>query len=127
MVLIGNSFPQSLIRKTVVTRPIFLSDAKELLKGGFDSFWGHTNTIRAASEILGVDVTPKSKYLQPDGTYRPAVELDDDLNPYFDGKSYTSIILLSPEYERGYRPKIGEEVSADKIVAWQTLLMTFGN
>lgn len=117
-ILLGNVFPTSLVKRQVLIEPIALDEAKRLLAGGYDSFWGHTNTLLAAKEQLGVDVAPK--------TERPALKLDQEGLPYLvEGEVAMKIILLSPSYKEGFRPAIGEEVSTDDIVGWTALLVTF--
>ena len=116
-ILIGNTYPTALIRRRVVVTPISLKEAKRLLKDGFKSFWGHSNTIQVANKQLGIDVTPK--------TERPALSLTEDNFPSLNGKTFKQVLVLSSSCSGTYRPKIGEEVPEDKIVGWQCLLWDF--
>lgn len=113
-ILLGNTYPPALVRRRVVITPITLEAAIKLLANGFESFWGHTNTIQAANEQLGVDVRPK--------TERPAVILDKEGFPSLNGIIATKVLVLSPNYANGFRPQIGEEVPLEKLTGWQCLL-----
>ena len=77
------------------------------------SFWGHSNTLAAAREILGVDVAPAVE--------RPAVVLTDENLPSLDGAEARECWVLSPDYAPGFRPAPGEEVPPEKILGWQVL------
>lgn len=118
-ILVGNTYPPALIRRPVQVTPITLEQAQGLLKRGFVSFWGHTNTLAAAREQLGVDVTPE--------TERPAIVLDSDNFPTCEGVTANQVLVLSPTYTAGFRPEIGskEEIPADKVIGWQCLLFDF--
>ncbi|HNC45164.1 MAG TPA: hypothetical protein PLU80_13440 [Acidobacteriota bacterium] len=117
-VLFGNIYPTSLVRRSTLMTPISISDARQLLETGFTSYWGHSNTARAASELLGIDVIPS--------TDRPAVTLDPDTKlPTLNGCSFNQVVVLSPEYRSGFRPQPGVEVEAGDILGWQCLLVTF--
>lgn len=113
MQLIGNSFPLSLIRREVIITPCAITQLQECLKGDphIASFWGHTNTVGAASSFLGYDLTPR--------TARPAITLNGEALPFFEGRSYETCWILSPDYVEQFRPAIGEEVPAEKIRSWQ--------
>ena len=113
-VLIGNTFPLSLIRRRVEIAPVALAELVALLQNRpVASFWGHTSTIHAANAILGIDVTP--------ATARPPIQLSPDGLPSLDGIVFTECFALSPDYVPGFRPAIGEEVPAGKITGWQVL------
>jgi hypothetical protein len=88
-----------------------------MLQNGFESFWGHTNTIQVANTQLEIDVTPENE--------RPAISLSEDNFPMLNGIKYEQVLVLSPSYAGTYRPQIGEEVSEDKIAGWQCLLWDF--
>ncbi len=77
------------------------------------SFWGHDNTRAAATALLGRDVRPKEA--------RPAVSLRADGYPMLGDATFGECWVMSPEYPVGFRPAIGEEVPAEKILGWQTL------
>ena len=118
-ILVGNTYPPALIRRKVQITPISIEQAQSLLNSGFVSFWGHTNTLAAARDQLGVDVTPK--------TDRPAIVLDDDNFPTCQGTTVSHVLVLSPTYIPGFRPEIGskEEIPAEKVIGWQCLLFDF--
>lgn len=114
-VLIGNSFPLSLIRKSkVVIQEVELKELKQCLeKAEVFSFWGHKNTLKAAEQIVGVSLEPR--------TIRPALELSEDYLPTLYGETFNECWILSPDYISGFRPAIGEEVTEDKIINWIVL------
>ena len=118
LILIGNTFPLSLIRRRVVievtTREALLS---ELSGHGVKSFWGHANTLPAVNAWLGVDVTPD--------VARPAVSLTPELLPQLDGQVFRRCFVLSPDYRPGYRSAIGVEVGHEDVLGWQGLEMTW--
>lgn len=115
-ILIANSFPLSLIRRPVRIAPRRLEELRQTLtQGPFFSFWGHANTLGAANRLLGMDITPT--------TERPVIELDQELFPMADGRSYRVCWVLSPDYRPGFRPAIGEQVAETDIVGWQVLMI----
>lgn len=117
-VLLGNSFPLSLVRRRVVVEPRPLDELRAALaERGCASFWGHANTLAAAKEHLGLDVAPAST--------RPALTLSAEQLPCLDGLPHTEVWLLSPDYAPGFRPQIGQEVPADAIRGWQVLHISF--
>lgn len=119
-VLLGNTFPQALVRRMVLTEPISMDEAKYILQDrGFVSFWGHANTFGVAEEVLGVSV----KTL----TDRPAISLNERQFPSLDGVETDTVIILSPNYRLGYRPAIGEEAKSEDILGWQCLKMWFAD
>lgn len=110
----GNSFPLSLVRRAVTIRPVEMSYYLELLKNGdWESFWGHENTLAAVRSICSCDLTPK--------TARPAVTVNSEGYPELFGKQYRKCLVLSPEYEAGFRPVLNSEVPMEKICGWQVL------
>ncbi len=113
-VLIGSTFPLSLIRRKVQIEPSSLSELSALAaRAVVHSFWGHSNTYAAASAMLGFNVAPRKE--------RPAISLDEDKLPALDGISFRDCWILSPDYVSGFRPEIGAEVSPGKIANWQVL------
>ncbi|MBR4673011.1 MAG: hypothetical protein IKP00_00965 [Victivallales bacterium] len=113
-VLIGNSFPLSLIRRSVRIEPISEVDLIATIKGGqIASFWGHSNTLAAVNGWLGLDLTPKSE--------RPVLCLSENKLPQLDGVEYQACFIFSPDYRPGFRPAIGAEVDAANIIGWQIL------
>jgi hypothetical protein len=115
-ILIGNSFPLSLIRRKVTIAPatLNLEGLEEIY-----SFWGHENTIQVASDFLGIDLTPKVK--------RPEIKLNPNNLPELDGVIFTECWIVSPTYKVGFRPAIGEEVEESVIKSWQVLKITWEN
>ena len=117
-ILIGNSFPLSLIRRKVVIEVVSREAVLEFVQGkAVVSFWGHANTLSAANGWLGVDLTPK--------TERPALCLSDDKLPQLDGVEYKTCFILSPDYRPGLRPAIGSEVDSVDILGWQVLKISW--
>jgi hypothetical protein len=115
-ILLGSTFPLSLVRRQVSIDPASLDELRaEVAVRPVASFWGHANSIAAANAMLGADVTPS--------TTRPALILDPEGFPSLDGVIFTECWVLSPEYVPGYRPAVGEEVAAVKIAGWQVLRM----
>lgn len=113
-ILLGSTFPLSLIRRRVVIEPQPIESLKGLLRtGAVASFWGHQSTLGSAQAILGADLSPR--------TERPALRLTPDNLPELDGQVFSECWVLSPEYVPGFRPAIGEEVPAEKIRSWQVL------
>ena len=114
-VLVGNSFPFSLIRCNrliVEQQPITELKAK-LADAEVASFWGHANTRAAAESVLGVSLAPRSE--------RPALTLSPEGLPTLDGDTFDTCWLLSPDYPEGFRPAIGTEVGPEQIAGWHVL------
>jgi len=119
-VLVGNTFPSTLIRVPVVVIPRTVENLKVALEGDdveVHSFWGHQNTLAAASSIAGVDLTPKSE--------RPALTLNECGFPMLDGEEFSEVWVLNPNYVDGYRPAIGVEVQLYRITGWTVLRYMF--
>jgi len=117
--LIGNSFPFSLVRcARLVVESAPLAALKEALAGAeVASFWGHENTRAAAEGVLGVSLRPR--------TERPAVTLSSGNRPMLDGDEFDTCWLLSPDYPEGFRPAIGAEVTPEQIAGWHVLKLTW--
>ena len=116
--LIGNSFPLSLVRRKVVIEVLSRDALLEVMGGKkLASFWGHANTLKAVNAWLGIDLTPK--------TERPALCLSEDKLPLLDGVEYKACFILSPDYRQGFRPAIGSEVDAADILGWQVLKISW--
>ena len=117
-ILVGNSFPLSLIRRDV---KIEMYDIGEFCqKAQFAeiiSFWGHRNTLTAVKNALGIDLTPPGD--------RPVLTLSAKNKPVLDEMEFSECWILSPDYRKNFRPAIGEEVSTDDICNWQCLKITF--
>ena len=117
-ILLGNSFPLSLVRRRVVIEPVAIETFRKAAAGAeLFSFWGHANTIQAATAMLGFNVAPRES--------RPALTLDAAGRPTLYGRAFEVCWILSPIYAGNYRPKVGEEVPAEKIVDWQVLKMSW--
>lgn len=115
-VLIGNSFPLSLVRRRVVITPESVPALQRAARNcRTHSYWGHPNTIRAAEETVGLKLSPSST--------RPVVELNDELLPTLDGIAFTECWLVTPQFSPGYRPTVGEEVTASQVIGWHVLCM----
>ncbi len=118
MILLGNSFPLTLIRRRAVIGPRPLADLQAAAaQHGFLSYWGHANTLPAARAVLGFDPAPPG--------HRPALTLSPDQLPTLEDRTFTEVWVLSPDYAPGFRPEIGKEVSAESIGGWQVLRISF--
>lgn len=116
--LIGNTFPVSLIRRKALFEPVELEELKKRLQASeIFSFWGHSNTLAAASHLLGIDISPSVS--------RPVLGLSGSSLPCLAGNEFTEVWLLSPDYRENFRPAPGEEVTPDQIKSWQCLKITF--
>lgn len=103
-----------LIKRPVRITPVTLEYYRARLnEGGWESFWGHANTLAAAEEVCGHDLKPREE--------RPAVTLDEAGYPVLFGQSYRECLVLSPEYRAGYRPSVGKEETPEDIRSWQVL------
>ena len=118
-VLVGNSFPFSLVRcARLVVEPRPISALKTELAGAdVASFWGHANTRAAAESVLGVPLAPHAE--------RPALTLSPEGLPMLDGDTFDTCWLLSPDYPKGFRPAIGVEVGPEQIEGWHVLKLTW--
>ena len=114
MFLTGNTYPMSLIKRPVRITPVELEYYRARLnEGGWESYWGHENSLEAAKEVCGHDLRPQEE--------RPAVTLDAAGYPMLYGQQYRECLVLSPEYALGYRPAIGKEDRAEDILSWHVL------
>ena len=118
-VLIGNSFPLSLVRRArvVVEEQGFAALKEALQDAQAASFWGHSNTLAAAEKVAGVSLAPR--------TERPALVLSREGLPVLDGETFDKCWLLSPDYRAGLRPEIGAEVAPEGILDWHVLKLTW--
>ena len=117
-ILIGNSFPLSLITRSVRIDIADLEEFKSTIRDcRLVSFWGHSNTLAIASSILGRSLEPRSK--------RPAIKLSNEGYPTLEGTTFTECWVLAPDYPEGFRPKIGEEVTASDILFWKLMKLTW--
>jgi hypothetical protein len=114
--LIGSTFPLSLIRRPVRVSPRPVKVLWELVRTRpVMSFWGHANTLAAANRMLGIDLTPAVE--------RPALVLDAASLPTLAGRTFEECWVLSPDYAEGFRPGVGQEVPMERIRGWQVLLI----
>lgn len=117
-ILISNSFPFTLVRRSVRVEPRSVGDLLTAMhEHPWVSAWGHENTVELAGALACANLRPN--------TSRPALSLDEALLPSLEGQSFEEIWLLSPDYAPGFRPQIGQEVAADEISRWQVLLISF--
>ena len=113
-VLLGNTFPLSLIRRPVRIAPATLESLRRaIIERSVCSFWGHANTLAVATRLLGVDISPEQD--------RPAITLTNTNLPKLNGMTFEDCWILSPDYESGFRPTIGQEVPEAAIQGWQVL------
>ncbi|MFN0077912.1 MAG: hypothetical protein ACKVY0_15760 [Prosthecobacter sp.] len=117
-ILISNSFPFSLVRRSMQVEPRSVGELLTVMhQRPWVSAWGHENTVALASTLACADLRP--------ATPRPALTLDADLLPSLDGQSFEEVWLLSPDYAPGFRPQIGQEVPPQAITGWQVLCIDF--
>ena len=118
-ILIGNTWPTTLIRRSVRIDVISIGVLKEHIRWADEvySFWGHQNTIAVANKLLGIDVTPKKE--------RPAISLTSQNLPIFEDEVFWQVFLLNPDYRPGFRPQIGQEVGEADITGWACLKVTY--
>lgn len=116
--LIGSTFPLSLIRSPVRIEPRSLEDLHAAVTAcEVHSFWGHANTAAVAESMLGIDLFRESE--------RPALTLSESRKPMLDGIEFDACWVLSPDYAPGFRPAIGVEVDSNRIQGWQVLRMNW--
>ena len=118
--LIGSTFPLTLIRTAVCIEPKQLNELAEIITRSdrIYSFWGHENTLPAVNQLLNCDLTP--------ATSRPALALNEDKLPTLDNVTFRECWVVSPDYSEGFRPAIGVEVTSEQIIGWQILKIKWG-
>ena len=118
-VLIGNSFPFSLVRcERLIVEQKPISELKDALaSAAVASFWGHENTRTAAESVLGVSLATHG--------VRPAVTLSSTGRPVLNGEEFSGCWLLSPDYPEGFRPAISTEVGPEQIKGWHVLKLSW--
>jgi hypothetical protein len=118
--LIGSTFPLSLIRRKVSITPESLTLLKTAIASTdkICSFWGHQNTLNAVNSLLGTDLTPL--------TERPSLLLNSDNMPVLCGEIFNECWVVSPNYISGFRPQIGVEVKKEEITGWEILKIIWG-
>lgn len=123
--LIGNTYPASLIRRDTLFRPISLNDAQQFVRiaqeigEGPISYWGHSNTVALASGMLGVDLTPREE--------RPTITLDNEAFPTLYGKAHQMVLVVSADIRPDHiKPRSDKsEYKPEDIAGWRYLLVTF--
>lgn len=118
--LIGNTYPSSLIRRPALFTPVSVEEAQELLASrDSDSFWGHSNTVALASDVLGVDLTPREE--------RPTLTLSDNNLPVLHGVEHLEVLVVSANIKAGHRKPRSDksEYLPEDIESWQVLLVRF--
>jgi hypothetical protein len=117
-ILIGNSFPLSLIRRAVTIQPQTPTALRNAMRDvHVVSFWGHANTLQLAETFLECGLAPKSE--------RPVLNLSGENLPTLGNQTFSEAWILSPDYIGNFRPAAGEEVSPEKIRGWQILKITW--
>lgn len=117
-VLIGNTFPLSLIRRPVRMAPVDIPDLQQAAKGRtLVSFRGHANTVRLAEAVTGLSLKPDCE--------RPVLCLDDAGCPVSAGISFRECWLVTPDSMTGFRPAVGVEVAAAQIAGWNILKLSW--
>jgi hypothetical protein len=113
-ILIGNSFPLTLVKNKVLISSIDVDEIKALISEGAEicSFWGHSNTVSIAETMLGCNIKCD----------RVALDVNKNggiLHPQ--GGEFRVLYTLTPNYKEAFRPQIGVEVTPDQILGWQAL------
>ncbi len=117
-VLIGNTFPMTLIRRKATIQPVSMDTfIKTAQSSAVYSFWGHENTLEAIKETTGLDLKVKGE--------RPVISLSENKLPVLYGQEFNTVWIVNPDYKGNFRPKIGEEVGLEKIKGWSVLLLKF--
>lgn len=117
-ILIGNTFPLSLVRRPVRIRPAKLGELQQAAAGKrAASFWGHENTRAQAEAVAGLPLAPHVE--------RPAIQLQESGLPSLNGQTFCECWILSPDYAENFRPATGGEVSPEQIRTWQVLKITW--
>lgn len=116
--LIGSTFPLSLVRRSVHIEIQSLGAlAKALTERPIFSFWRHENTLSIVNRLLGTQIPPADSGM--------AITLDEENYPVFHGHVFTQCWVLSPDYETGYRPEADSEAPLDKIRGWHVLRLSW--
>lgn len=116
--LVGNTFPLTLIRRRVVIEPVAVTELRRSAAGKkVISFWGHADTLAAAMAAAGIDLTPAAE--------RPVLSLSPDGLVVCDGLTFDRCWIVSPDSRQIVRPAIGQVADAAAIVNWQCLKITW--
>lgn len=117
-ILIGNTFPLTLARRKIIITPEPLTALQPAASGKrIASFWGHTNTLRSASKATGLDLTPQ--------TERPVLELSPEGLPMLGEQVFKECWVISPDYNKNFRPNANQPVDVENIMSWQCLKITW--
>lgn len=112
--LVGSTFPMALVRRPVTIVPVDIALLRSVAATRrVVSFWGHENTVAAASAFLGFDLRPQ--------VHRPALLLSPEGLPGLNGEVFGECWILSPDYAPGFRPQVGVEPSPGQIRGWTAL------
>mgnify|MGYP001326922145 CR=1 FL=1 len=115
-VLIGNSYPWSLLRGRPRLEEKNLDELKaEIALRGSVSYWGHKNTLQIASDLLETDLTPEIE--------RPSIQLSPTLKPSIGGREFSQCWVMAPVYIEGFRPAVGFEVTVGMIENWRIICL----
>lgn len=116
-IIIGNTFPLSMIKREVRIYPISIESLREIIQNSDEvySYWGHANTIRIAEKFLNVMFQRKD--------FRKHLSLSLCNKPLWNDIEFKKCFVLSPNYKNGFRPSINKEVTIDEIVSWQALVV----
>ena len=113
--LIGNSFPWSLVRRQLVATPVSLAQFQcETAGVRIVSFWGHPDTLAAASQFCGIDLTPRVE--------RTVLTLSSNDLPALNGEEFRCCYLVSPDYREAFRQPLAMDAQiVPEIVGWNIL------
>lgn len=113
-ILIGNSFPLSLVRREINITPLDFGELRRsIAMSAVFSFWGHQNSLAEVSTLLQCDLTPLNE--------RPSLMLSERNLPMLNGMEFAECYLVVPEYRQGFRPKINSEPEKSDILNWNYL------
>lgn len=117
-VLIGNTFPLTLMRRSLTVEVVPLEEFRRAVAGKrIVSFWGHPNTLHAASTAAGFDLTPREE--------RPVLTLSPEAFPMLDGEVFRECWIISPDSRRNFCPSPNNELKLDDIQSWQCLRLVW--
>jgi hypothetical protein len=117
-ILIGNSFPLSLIRRAVRIEPCSLEELHAAAESKtIISFWGHKNSLKQAEQFCGLSLRSQ--------TARPVIQLSQDGLPSLAKQIFIECWVLSPEYIENMRPDVGQEMDERSIRDWRILKITW--
>lgn len=117
-ILIGNTFPLTLVRGHRVTVEEIAPERfrAETTGATVCSFWGHANSRAEAAAVAGVDLTPREE--------RPVVTLDAAGYPVLDGQRFQACYVLSPD-RAGAMARSSTEIPVEAIAAWHFLKLSW--